>query len=128
VRAKYLKACRERCPPHAGEQVVTDRIDGPQVGELLHADSSIPKGNESWGAAGEWVHADELRSPESLHVERMAEEGMPGQILLGVGDEDARPLEDGVGVPAPEVIEWTAASVDMSWNETGHADQPIAAT
>ena len=80
----------------------------PEACELGDADVPLPEVDELGGRAGQAVDADELGSAEALHVDAVAEKGVPVQVVVRVRDEDARPVQDYPGVAGPDEVELRA--------------------
>ena len=105
-------------------ELILDPSDMPQAGELGNAEPALPQRPELRRGSREAVHASELGGADALHVDAVPEERVPGEVVVRVGDEDARTFEDAQRVLAPHAVELRAARVDHGGNASGDHAAP----
>src|SRR5271166_2546590 len=91
------------------KKVLADIRHFPQTCQLWHADAPRLQGHELRGMPGEGINASEFRSPEALHIDAVPKERMPGQVVICVGDEDLRAVQDHRGVGLPSQVKFRAS-------------------
>ena len=84
----------------------------PQTCQLWHADAPRLQRHELRGIPGEKINTSEFRSPEALHIDAVPQERMPGQVVICVGDEDLRAVQDHRGVGLPSQVKFRASRRD----------------
>ena len=121
----------------ARQEVLPDPGDLPEGGEFGHADVPGLEGHEAGGLPRERINPGELGGTEALHVDAVPEEGVPVQVVLGVGDEDLGAPQDHRGVGTPGEVKLGASRRDRlrhgpcaprRMSETGHRHRSLGAT
>jgi len=110
----------ERHPSRAVAEVTVDRADVREAGELGHTESALSQRLELRRRPRQRVNTSKLAGPEALHIDAVPEEGVPGEVVVRIGDEDARTCEDALRVLAPDAIELRAAGEDLGRNASAH--------
>ena len=62
---------------------------------------------------GEGNNSSELGRSEALHIDAMSEEGVPGQVIVRVSDEDSGASQDRLSVLLPYEIELPTTARDF---------------
>lgn len=114
---ELVQSCLQLHASQVGFQVLPDRRNSPKRGQLRYANAPLSQRDEVRSGLREIVDTGELAGTETLHVDAVAQERMPGQFFVGIGDEDSRTIRDGRGISLPHEVQLGTPGVDLRWQE-----------